>query len=289
MPYLSRRLDMTTGQAGRPAASTPPQRVRPSHVEWVAERLTERDWAILETVNRLRLASGDHLARLHFSSLASHSRDVVRGRVLRRLVAWRSLVPLPRRVGGNVRGSAGLVFALDSAGRQLLAQRQAGAQLAPRVRRAGPPTDRTVAHTLAVTELYVSLVEQTRQHGAEVAVFEAEPAAWWPDGLGGYVKPDAYALLVSGDVRDHWWVEADLASESLPTLRRKLLTYLDFVQRGQLGPSGVMPRVLVSAVTEQRAAAITALVKLLPAPAIDLMTVAWAPRAPHAMYQVLRE
>ncbi len=83
-----------------------PQRVRSSHVEWVAERLSERDWAVVETVNLLRLMRGDQVERLFFSHLSGRSCSVSRGRMLHRLVAWRVLDMLPRRVGGPVGGSA---------------------------------------------------------------------------------------------------------------------------------------------------------------------------------------
>src|SRR5579859_6901271 len=93
-----------------PSDRAGPQRVRAAYVQWVAERLSERDWAIVEIVNRLRLVRGDHLERLFFSDLAVGSRVVSRGRVLRRLVAWRVLDVLPRRIGGDRRGSSASVF-----------------------------------------------------------------------------------------------------------------------------------------------------------------------------------
>lgn len=68
-------------------------------------------------------------------------------------------------------------------------------------------------------------------------------------------------------------MEVDRATESLPTLRRKLETYLDFYQRGQLGPNGVMPRVLLSTITEQRREAVHDLVAGLPEPASTLFVV----------------
>ena len=60
------------------------------------------------------------------------------------------------------------------------------------VRRPGAPGERTLQHILGVSELYVALAELGRTAGFTVAGFEAEPGCWWPNGLGGYVKPDAY-------------------------------------------------------------------------------------------------
>lgn len=264
-------------------------RVRAADVEWVAERLSERDWAIMETVNRLRLAHGDQLERLFFINLSGRSRVVTRGRVLRRLAGWHALQALPRRIGGAPRGSAGSVFAIDSVGQRLLARRLTSANGSGRVRRANAPTERTMRHTLSVSELYVGLVELTRTAGAGLAVFAAEPACWWPNGLGGYIKPDAYVVLTMGNVREHTWVEVDLATESLPTLKRKLLTYLDFVHRGQLGPHDVTPRVLVVVPGERRYEDVRLMLDRLPEPASKLFHVVTMEHAQAYLIQVLRE
>lgn len=278
-----RARPVETGAGGRA------HRVRATQVEWVAERLSERDWRIMETINRLRLVSGNQLERIHFGALTGHSRAVVRGRVLRRLTNWRVLAVLPRRVGGAARGSAGSVFALGSAGARLWARRQSASNAKPRVRQPGIPTERSIRHTLAVSELYVDLVEQAHVHDASVVAFEAEPAAWWPNGLGGYIKPDAYTALSSGAVREHWWIEVDLATESLPTIKRQLMAYLDFIERGQLGPHGLVPRVLISTNSEARRAALQALVTHLPDPARALFVVVTAPAGAATMLRSLRE
>jgi hypothetical protein len=281
MPALSRSVIMTAAPR-RPV----PQRIRLSHVEWVEQRLSPRDWQIIETVNRLRLVSTIQLDRIHFFTLHGRSRAVARGRAVRRLVAWRVLAALPRRVGGANHGSAAVVLALDSTGRRLLAQRQAGGG----IRYGGLPGERTVAHTLAVSELYASLVELAREHrAAAVAAYEAEPASWWPNGFGGYVKPDAYALLTAGALRYHWWIEVDKATESMPTLRRKALAYLDFYQSGQLGPGGIVPRVVFSVPSEQRLMAVRQMVAALPEPASELFLVTVDRETVFALLSALKE
>lgn len=254
-----------------------PTRVRPAYVERVEQRLSARDWAILETVNRLRLASGSQLERLHFADLSTSSRPVVRGRVLRRLMDWRVLGPLPRRVGGTHYGSSTRVYGLDSTGARLLSGRSiAEPGSATRVRFPGSPGERTVRHTVAVAELYVQAVEQATQRGASVVNFDAEPASWWPNGLGGWLKPDAYVVVAAGDVRDHYWCEIDLSTETVPTLRRKALTYLEFWQRGEDGPEQVVPRVVFSVIDARRAEAVTTMLAHLPHPAEEMFLVSIA-------------
>lgn len=251
----------------------PVLRVRTGHVAWVADRLSARDWDVIETVNRLHLVTGRQLERLHFAELSGRSRTVTRSRTLTRLVAWRVLMPLPRRVGGPGRGSTVSVYALDAAGSRLLIERLNQKSVQLKVRRPGMPSERFVRHILATSELYVSLVESERAGQFQLRTFQAEPAAWWPNGLGGWLKPDAFFVVSNGKVDYLWWVEVDLGTESLPTVVRKLQAYLDFVNRGQVGPRGGVPRVLVSVVGDLRRVALAEQVGRLPAPAVKLLHV----------------
>ena len=265
-------------------------RLRPAYVEWVADRLTSRDWQIIEGVNQLRLLTGAQVERLYFADLKlGRSRTASRSRALRRLVTWRVLVPLPRRIGGAGRGSTTLVFALDSGGQRLARERLIATDRPARVRRPGPPGERTIRHILAVSESCVALTELSRAVGFALDEFKAEPASWWPNGLGGYIKPDAYAVLTLGDIRDHWWIELDLATESLPTVKRQLLAYLDFARRGQLGPGRIVPRVVIATTTPERRDAIAAMASSLPPPTAQLFRIMQTAELASSLYQVLRE
>src|SRR5262249_42214901 len=128
-----------------------------------------------------------------------------------------------------------------------------------------------------------------RAQGAQAVAFQAEPASWWPNGLGGFIKPDAYALLTLGSVREHWWVEVDLATETLPTVKRKFLVYLDFVVRGQLGPGNLIPRVLVSASSPMRCADLRSIITRLPPPAEELFVACTSHEAATYLLQSLQE
>lgn len=281
--------DLSPPARPRLPAAPAPVRVRSSHVEWIAARMSDRDWQIVCEINRLRVATGQQLERLCFSELATdRSRTTTRSRVLARLVQWRVLVSVGRRIGGTEKGSTAQVFALDTAGQRLLAQQQLADGEKVRVRRPGPPGVYSLRHLLAVTELYVKLTELARACGFSLATFKAEPGAHWPNGLGGWLKPDAYAVLERGTICDHWWIEVDLATESLPVVRAKLQTYLDFQRRGQRGPDDVTPWVLVAAVTPRRRDAIAAVVRKLPG-ASELVTVVHSADAAQHLYSVLRE
>ncbi|WP_194904374.1 replication-relaxation family protein [Catenulispora rubra] len=251
--------------------------------------MSARDWHVLEEVNRLRVATGEQLERLCFSGVqAGRSRTVTRSRVLARLVSWRVLAPMGRRVGGREKGSTVQVFALDSVGQRLLREQQFADDVPVRVRRPGPLGALSQRHLLAVSELYVELVERARACDFAVATFKAEPGAWWPNGAGGWLKPDAYAVLERDGARDHWWLEVDLATESLPTVRAKLSYYTAFHERGGRGPAGVTPWLLVSTTTERRRDAIARLAGQLPG-AAEFVRVTLSTEAAQLMYSVLRE
>jgi Replication-relaxation len=256
-------------------------RLTANAVERLLDTLSARDRGIVEDVARNRVLTATQLTRLHFVDISPSSRDRVRRRVMARLVGRGVLATLERRIGGFRAGSAGLVFALGVAGQRvlsLLAPEFAG-DLPKRARQPRTPGDRFLAHSLATSELYVQLREHERAKLLTLGRWAVEAAAAYPNGFGGVMKPDATALLQSGQIEDSWAIEVDCATESQPTLRRKLLAYVDFANTGQLGPDGVIPRVLVAvaherrSIVEKRFTAIQELITHLPAPALQLIHV----------------
>ena len=101
------------------------------------------------------------------------------------------------------------------------------------------------------------------------------------------LKPDAYAVVATPTHIDHWWIEVDLATEHLPTLKRKLAVYLEFWRGGQLGPEGVMPRVLVTVPDAKRYSEIVRLIRQLPSGAENLFVVALAKDATDVIMRCL--
>src|SRR6266508_3478127 len=264
------------------------ERVTWAAVERAAGGLSPRDRAILADVAKVRVLTGGQIERLHFGELQGAYRDRTRRRVLERLASRQLLTALDRRIGGVRAGSAGLVFALGPAGQRLLALEQDGSD--GRVRRPGTPTDRFLGHSLAVAELYVSLVEAARAGALTLATFDAEPDCWWQDSEGEWIKPDAYAVVSAGEVEDSWAIEVDMGTESVPTLRRKLAAYLGLVEQGESGPNGgVLPRVLVTVPDERRRTVLRSVVSGLPPPASELVMVVLQDEACPRIVQVLRE
>lgn len=248
---------------------------------WLESRLSERDRHVLDWLAAVRLASGQQLEALCFHGLASTSKPVVRGRVLGRLVSWRLLEVVDRRVGGALAGSTSSVYRLTAAGHAIVRPAHS--------RATKPYTSRFTAHTLAIAQLAADLVTTTRDTATHLASFITEPESWTADAVGSYLKPDAYLQLQTPALTMHWWVEVDLGTESLPTLERKLRSYLDFVNRGQLGPHGLVPQVLVSLTTPEREAALGRVLDRLPAPAQELFMPCLASRAVVTLLAALEE
>jgi hypothetical protein len=244
------------------------------YVEQLAERLSTRDSMILLTLNRIRIATGAQLERLHFYELSGRSRSVKRGQVLKRLTDTAVVTSVERLIGAAKGGSEQQRYLLDTAGYQLVRLHFNRESPKTRVRRPRVPGDRYIAHAVAITELYVDLVEGARLGRFALGEFQVEADAYWPDGLGSLLKMDAFVRLERGETADYWWYEADMATEDLmTTIREKLLKYLDFVQRGQLGPDGVIPRVLFGALTAKRREVLQDVVDELPSPADSLFRI----------------
>lgn len=235
-----------------------PSKRRQGQLERVAEELSERDWAVLGDLGRVRLLTGRHVQRLHVN-VGSPLTQARRSRsLLQRLYDEDLVLRLERRVGGIRAGSAGFAYALSARGQRLITgQGPAGGR---RLRRPWEPSSAFAGHVLAVSELYVQLREAERvEPKLELVDFQAEPAAWrWWHGLSGepfVLKPDAFIVVAEGDSEHFTFLELDRSTESLRVIRRKALTYVNYWQSGtEQTRQGVFPRVLFVVPDEHRQA-----------------------------------
>lgn len=248
------------------------RRISSRRLAEVAAALTPTDRAVLDSLRRVRLATGEQLTRLHFADRSSAARQARRR--LARLVERRLVARLDRRIGGVRAGSSGFVYALDVAGQRLL-----DAETPPRwPRRPWTPGLPFLAHSLAVTDLYVGLVDAERSGLVDVLDFTTEPACWrsFTDPLGGaaVVKPDAFVCLGVGEFEDRWFIEVDRATEAPSTLARKADVYTAYWQSGgEQASHGVFPRVLWVVPDEARKTVVVDVLARQPAEAWALFQV----------------
>jgi hypothetical protein len=229
--------------------------------------LSDRDLAVLKTVSSHRFLTTRHVERLLFhdhATPASGSRTC--RRVLRRLESLNLLQRPLRRIGGLSAGSASSVWMVSSRGLRLLNLR-AGVGAVGRVRE---PGERFVQHYLAIADAHLGLVEAERARRLEVIEVQIEPACWRQfSGLGGsreILKPDLFVVsaAVPGEggkaaFEDHWLVEVDRGTESLPTLLRQCQLYESYRrQGGEQLERGVFPLVVWVVPDEVRAAKLQA-------------------------------
>ncbi len=252
----------------------------------IQRRLSDRDRAIVETLDSLRVATTAQLRRLHFADLTEASAARQAPKTLRRLAGYGVLTVLPRTVGGARAGSAATVWALDRAGQRLASE--AGPAGGERTRRPWVPSLPFVAHRLAVSELYIDLAEAAREGACELLSFEAEPLSWRrfaaPLGGIGHLKPDAAVRVGVGEFEHGAFVEIDRSTEARTTIVRKCTAYRRYWEAGrEQARFGYFPRVVFAVPSEVRKELVVGVFGAQPEEAWPLFQVVLATELPAAL------
>jgi Replication-relaxation len=225
-------------------------RTGPQQLRLIVDTLSHRDMTILRFVSDFRLATGVQLQRFAFGCAGDSDARACR-RTLERLVDDDLVRRLERRVGGVRGGSGSFLYVIGPVGERVLKHDQ------PR-RRLRAPSSSFVDHTLAVTELFLQIVEHSRPLAdAEIIGYQSEPSCWRQfSGIDGQhtLRPDLYVTLGVGEMEHRWFIEVDRATEHLPAILRKSTVY-DRYYRTNLEQDrhGVFPRVLWATTTTARA------------------------------------
>jgi hypothetical protein len=255
------------------------------------ERLSERELAVLASLGNLRLLTGEQIARLHVPGPHAVTQGRKARAMMARLVELEAVVRLRRRVGGVRAGSAGFTYALSGHGQAVLDLTQPGSRRHRRVVETKPAF---ANHRLAVSGLYVELVERCRDGHADLVTFVAEPACWrrfpGPAGAAVTLKADAFCELGVGAYETSSFIEVDLDTEHLPTIARKLEIYVAYWRSGtEQRASGVFPRVWWLAPAVARCDDISAQIRRLPAEAQTLFAVGLLHEAANLLTQPITE
>jgi Replication-relaxation len=257
------------------------------HVRGLTDRLTEKDWLVLQHVSSLRFVSGAQLTRLCYADSDDPKANArAARRALLRLVRLGVLERLPRVIGGVRAGSSGFVYRLGLGGHRLAVLR--GWQPERQRRRSLVPGLLFVQHTLAISELHTRLIEHERSRRLELLALDGEPLCHRIyDGSGGQrvmLKPDSYVRLGIGPYEDSYFVEVDRGTEGSRALSWQLERYVAYYQSGhEQSTRGVFPKVLWLTMTPERVRVIEECVQRLPADARALFAACAFDQALHLM------
>ncbi|MGH3871290.1 MAG: replication-relaxation family protein [Pseudonocardiaceae bacterium] len=181
-----------------------PSRISSLRLRFLLHEFTPRYLAPLPHLAAARLLTGAQLDRLLAEpELSAQTTQRVRRRIMTRLAGAGLVMMLGRRIDGVRAGSVGHVYALTTAGHRFLALVN-GAPEPARTQPSPVPGALFLAHTLAVSNIYVDLVEHSRGGAFSVHTFTTEPHCWYPIGNGATLRPDAYVILRTGPVGACW-------------------------------------------------------------------------------------
>ncbi|QNA75400.1 hypothetical protein C8250_029055 [Streptomyces sp. So13.3] len=232
--------------------------VTEGYLNQLKPHLSDRDLAIIYEVGRFKLMTGSQLERLFFADGSDKSRARNRQAVLRRLTNHSVLLQVgERRVGGSQRGSASFLYTLGIAGQYL------AGSTSKRPRRPYSWYEPTIAHFLAVAELYVTLVEAGRPGLFTLLDYQAEPYCWRTFGTRT-LKPDAFVQLgvKRGQQRaqGRFFIEVDRAGQYGTKIESKLPQYLAYYHHHRIAePDRRFPWIIFLAPHDQRVAYLTRL------------------------------
>jgi hypothetical protein len=206
----------------------PTARFSARHLAALATRLTERDRWLIAMLHEHRVLTTHAIARMAFTS--DH-------RARRRLLQLHSWDVLERFAPRLPVGAAPLHYVLGPAGAAVLAAQHGLPLTALRYRRDDALAiahHHTLAHTVAVNDLFAHLVHHTLHPRARMRL-----DCWWSEArcrrVLDYVRPDAYGRLTTPtETRTHpdtdprvfeWFLELDFGTATLDTLAAKLDRY----------------------------------------------------------------
>lgn len=258
-----------------PTGARPKRRLSAAGLSDLERLMSEEDRDLLIFVQEVRVATGAQLRRVMAPSDANAgSRARTARRRLQRLGEWRVLDRVSERsAGGPGGGSDSYRWHVGPAGRRLLER------IGFVGRRLGTPTERFLAHTIGVTELVTSLIEEDRASRLELLSWEGEPSCWRAFlGSGGsrtILKPDLSLRLGAGSLYERrYFIEYDLATEAAGSLTTKLKRHLAYRASGtELADHGGDPKVLWLVPDARRARYLRRLIECLPEHDRDLFDV----------------
>ena len=210
------------------------RRISRQRLEEISASLSERDRAVISSVQRFRYLMSGQVQRLHFMDAATPSAALrAANRCLKRLRELGVIDHLSRRIGGVRAGSGALVWYITHAGERLLYLHD---QTLTPTKRFFEPSPYFLSHTLAVADVAVTLTELCREgRSLSLTSLQTEPECWRTYSEFGSIlalKPDLFAITMAGQYEDRWFIEVDLATESPSKIIAKCEKYHKYYRTG---------------------------------------------------------
>jgi hypothetical protein len=206
-----------------------------------SSRLSPRSLAVLAVVRRFRLISASQVHRMAFPYGTPESSGRRMRRTMERLLKLGLVKRLPRPVAGWGAGSEGYIYQPIDGG----------------FRSAAP-------HVLAVTEIFVRLIEAEQAGTIQLVAADPEPYGYKEVGHVT-LKPDLAIDFRTPNRRLRYWLEVDLDSERRPQLRKKMSNYClangKWATYHRAGPDKTFPIILFIVPDHKRKERIQAIAK----------------------------
>lgn len=218
-----------------PGAEASRHRHSRRQLEELLPSLKERDLQILAAIRQCRFFTSQQVCRLIFLGQAPSTANTrAINRNLKKLRELSLIAVVEHSRGGVGGGSSTIVWYLTEAGERLL--RLSDHDKSERRSRVVDPSKRFIRHTLAVAECSMQIREICQRHGGlTLEALELEPACWRPYTHIGKVvslKPDLYAQTLCGEYEDRWFIEVDLATESISAIIDQCRRYHEYYRSG---------------------------------------------------------
>ena len=209
------------------------ERISQKNLEDIAPALSERDRGVLSDIRKCRYLTTSQIRRLRFTDAATPDAGLrAANRNLNKLKGFGLIDALTRRIGGVRAGSGSLIWYITDAGERMLCL--GNHTMRPR-KRFFEPSPHFLAHTLAVAECYIQLVEICSIRALKLVSVEVEPKCWRLYNNKGAIttlKPDLSAVIHCGNFEDRYLFEIDLNTESPVTIVEKCRRYHDYYRDG---------------------------------------------------------
>ena len=207
--------------------TTRPEPLIPSRLNTLRRGLGAADEELLRVLATVHLATTSQVQRLTLDRQPVRTAEIMTAQRLQRLRRLGLIRSFLRRPSDRRGGRPGYLHTLTADGLILAGGHYTIGGARPRA--SWRPGQEFVAHRLAITELYVRLVEHQRAGETTVRTFQAEPESWrhytGPDGERLDLRPDALVRLEQAGVELSWFVEIDRGTEPARTLAAKCRNY----------------------------------------------------------------